>query len=245
MSDYTIVTICTHWPHESYYCLHEYFKSLKEEPVLVLDANYVNYTGLGSKPKGVYKAIKEGLIESKYIIFSDCFDFVFCRSPKDLFSTYKLHFEDFPLMISSEKNCFPADLKEQYDDLLYTSPYRYLNSGLIVGETEALLTVLEAMDLGNVPEDYRKEDGNMCHINDQELYQHIFLKQPVKMKLDYEQILCNTLHSVTLDELEFLDMGFIHNKTTGSMPASMHMNGNAKTENGLREPILKHLNLLQ
>lgn len=244
-NDYTIVTVATHFPREPYYCLNEYFKSLQGESVLVLDGAYTNYGGLGSKPREVYKAIKEGLINSKYVIFTDCFDYVFTQSPKYLFDKYLLYYENIPLVISSEKNCYPDDLKEQYDALPVTSSYKYLNSGMIVGETEALLAVLESMGASNIPNDYWDAEKQIqVNPNDQQYYQKEFLKQPVKMALDYDQILCNTLHSVTLDELEFLDMQFIHNKETKSLPCSMHFNGNAKSENGLREPILKHLNLI-
>jgi hypothetical protein len=242
--DYTIVTVCTHFPRENYFCLNEYFKSLKEESVLVLDSHYTNYGGLGSKPRSVYKAIKEELINTEYIIFTDCFDFVFSQSPKNLFDTYLAYFPSKPLVISAEKNCFPADLKEEYDKLPYTSSFRYLNSGMVVGKTKDLFKVLESMDATNIPNDYFDTEKN-CQINpnDQEYYQKEYLKQPIPMQLDYNQILCNTLHSVQLDDLEFLTMKFIRNKETDTLPCSFHMNGNAKTE-GLREPILKHLNLL-
>jgi hypothetical protein len=45
MSEYNIVTVCTHMPTQDYYCLNEYAKSLQMESVLVLDAQYVAYAG--------------------------------------------------------------------------------------------------------------------------------------------------------------------------------------------------------
>jgi hypothetical protein len=241
MKDYRIVTVCTHYPEQDYYCLGEFIKSLQGEEILVLDREYSNYSGLGSKPKAVFRAIKEGLIDRKYIIFCDCWDLVFARHPDSLFRKYK----EFaaPLVISSEKNCFPDDLKAEYDMIAKgSSPYRYLNSGMIVGETEAMLATLEAMDLANVPEDYW-DNEKQCnvHINDQFLYQQIFLKRPVNIVLDTEQILCNTLHDVALDELDFGEE-IIANKNTRSYPCSFHFNGGAKT-GPCREPILKHLGL--
>lgn len=241
MSDFKIVTVCTHYPIQDYYCLDSFIKSLRDTEILVLGTEPNSYSGLGSKPKLLYKAIKYGNLRSKYTLFTDCWDFVFSMSPQHLFENYLLWYPNAPIVISSEKNCFPDDLKEKYDALPFTSSYRYLNSGMIVGETDAILAALEAMDLSNVPDDYRKEDGNMCHINDQELWQNLFLKQPIKMVLDYNQILCNTLHSVTLDELSFEPQG-IRNIETGIVSCSFHFNGDAKTK-GLREPILKHLNL--
>lgn len=242
MNDFKIVTVCNRFPQEPYYCLNEFIKSLGEHEPLVLGTKVGEYKGLGDKPKLLYKAIKEGLIKERYIIFCDCWDLVFAGNPSRVYNCYNLFYKDIPLVISCEKNCFPDVLRDEYNALPYTSSYRYLNSGMIVGETEALLLLLEYMDVMNFPDDYRQEDGNMFHLNDQFEYMKVFLEQPVKMVLDYKQILCNTLHSVSMDELYFLKSA-IWNKETGFSPCSFHMNGSAKTD-GLREPILKHLNLL-
>lgn len=236
---YSIVTCCNRVPTENYYCLTEYVKSLGDEQAIVLTENFGKWGGLGTKPRWLYKAITDKIIDTKYILFSDCWDFVFAAPPKDLFDAY-LQFA-VPIVISAEKNCFPNDLKDEYDKLNPPTSYKYLNSGLIVGETEAILTCLESMDAKNIPDDYW--DGEkMVNPNDQYFWQHEFLKQPIDISLDYYQSLCNTLHDVDISELEF-DNSFIKNKETNTYPCSFHFNGNAKTQ-GLREPILKQLNLL-
>lgn len=242
MLDYTIVTVCNRIPIEPYYCLAEFVKSVDDAPIVVLGTNVNEYKGLGSKPKLLYKAIKDGVIKTKYVIFTDCFDLVFQDKPE--YTIYKFIEQPYKadLVISSERNCFPADLKDEYDKLPCNTSYKYLNSGFIVGYTSALYEALEAMDLDNVPDDYRNKDGSMTHINDQFLWQQIFLKQPVKIALDTETIFSNALHSVTLSELDF-EKEFIRNKETGNIPHTLHMNGSAKTD-GLREPILNHLNLI-
>jgi len=239
MSDYSIVTVANKRPTEPYYTFDEFFKSVGDEKVYVLGTHEGEYGGLGSKPRLLYHTIKSGQIKSKHIIFCDCFDLVFAVNPSQLYLKY-LQFAT-PFLISSERNCFPADLKEDYDKLdSGGSPYRYLNSGMIVAETEAMLSVLESMDAANIPNDYW--DGEkMVNPNDQEYYQREFLKQPVPMVMDTFQILCNTLHDVTADELDF-EQDRIFNKTTQTYPCSFHLNGGAKT-GGLREPILNHLGL--
>lgn len=238
--DYTIVTVCNRFPREPYFCLREFLLTVFGEPLVRLGVFPEKFGGLGDKPKLLYRAIKNKTIDTKYIIFCDCFDLVFTSKPELLINAFKNSHSD--IIISSEKNCFPDNLKDQYDQLPFTSSYKYLNSGMIIGETDAILTALEAMDLVNVPDDYRKEDGTMCHINDQELWQQLFLKQPVKIALDYEQQFCNTLHSVKLEDLDF-GLSLIRNKETRTFPYSFHFNGNSKTE-GLREPVLHHLKLL-
>lgn len=239
MSDYSIVTVANKRPTEPYYTFDEFFKSVGDEKVYVLGTHEGEYGGLGSKPRLLYHTIKSGQIKSKHIIFCDCFDLVFAVNPSQLYLKY-LQFAT-PFVISAERNCFPADLKEDYDKLdSGGSPYRYLNSGMIVAETESMLSVLESMDAANIPNDYW--DGEkMVNPNDQEYYQREFLKQPVPMVMDTFQILCNTLHDVTADELDF-EQDSIFNKTTQTYPCSFHLNGGAKT-GGLREPILNHLGL--
>lgn len=243
MNKFKIVTCCNRLPYEDYYCLPQFVNSLGNDvdKLLVLSEENMQgkWDGLGTKPKWLYKVIKDGIIDTKYIIFTDCWDMVFAGEPNELFDMYLVI--DKPIVISCEKNCFPGDLKTEYDAMPFRSSYRYLNSGMIVGETDAILAALEAMDLGNVPDDYRKEDGSMEHINDQFLWQQLFLKQPVEMVLDYEQKLCNTLHGIKIEDLDFSG-DLLFNKETQVAPCSFHFNGSAKTD-GLREPVLKHLNL--
>lgn len=242
MSEFKIVTICSKIPREEYYCLREWAKSLGEHHPIVLGTEPGEYGGLGSKPRLLYEAIMTGSIDSKYIIFCDCFDLVFAVDPSELF----LKFKKFaaPFVISAEKNCFPDTYKKQYDEKIDTdTPYKYLNSGMIVAETEAMLTVLESMDAKNIPNDYWDAEKN-CQVNpnDQEYYQLEFLKQSVLMVLDTYQILCNTLHDVSVDELDFINER-IFNKTTKTYPCSFHANGGAKTS-GVLPVILNHLKLL-
>ena len=157
-----VVTICNRIPQEPYYCLSEWSKSLRGIRPVILGSLSGEYNGLASKPKLVYKAIKQGLIDSKYVIFCDCWDLVFASELSELLETFFVF--NSPFVISAERNCFPSDLKEQYDTLPFTSSFKYLNSGMIVAETEAMLTVLEAMDLDNVPDDhYDTELNQMVH----------------------------------------------------------------------------------
>jgi len=236
---YKIVTIASRIPTESYYTFTEHFTSLRGEGCLILGSNPGEYGGLGSKPRLLYNAIKAGQIPESHIIFSDCFDLVFSCPPKEVFLKY-LQFGT-PFVISAEKNCFPDTFKTEYDMLPSSgSPYKYLNSGMIVAETEAMLTVLESMDAKNIPNDYWNGQ-QMINPNDQEYYQKEFLKQPVPMALDTMQILSQTLHEVELDEFDFSEER-VRNKTTNSYPCTFHFNGGSKTS-GVREPILKHLGL--
>ncbi len=235
-----VVTVCNRRPTEPYYCLDQFFQSLKGHDVYVLGTHPGKYKGLGDKPKLLLECLNNGWLKEKYTIFCDSWDLVFAAPMEEVLEVYKSF--NAPVVISSEKNCFPDDLKKEYDELPATSTYRYLNSGMIVGETSAIYEMLVKMELDKVPDDYW-DDEKKCnvHINDQFLYQQIFLKQPVKIVLDYNQKICNTLHQVKIDELDFSEER-IRNVETNSRPCAFHMNGSAKTD-GLREPILSYLKL--
>ncbi len=237
--DYTIFSVCNRYPTEPYYCLDSWLKSVAAFNTLVVASVGTPYTGLCDKVKFLYRAILGGHIKTKYLIACDSWDLVFAADAEEVIETYKCFNAD--IVVSAERNCFPADLKEQYDQLPSTSSFKYLNSGFIVGTTDAMLAMLEAMEVESIPNDYFDGEKNV-HFNDQFEVQKIFLKQPVKMELDYQQILSGTLHSVTMDDLDFSGER-IKIKETGSYPCVLHMNGSAKTD-GLREPILTHLNLI-
>lgn len=234
-----VVTVSSGTPKENYYTYRQFFASLLRhdfEP-LVLGQNPGEFKGLGSKPRLLLKAILNNSITSDYIIFADSWDLVFTESPWKIMEKYQEF--NSPFVCSSEKNCFPADLKDSFPES--PTSYRYLNSGFIVAETEAILVVLESMNLDAVPEDHMCPDGSMYHCNDQGLFIEQFIQQPVKMVLDYRQELSQTLCGVVANELD-MSGNKIRNIETGSLPMSLHFNGPAKTA-GLREPILNKLGL--
>lgn len=252
MSDVQIVTIANHWPAQDYYCYNSLFKSVGDNQILVLGQGEMEYTGLSDKPRILYHAIKEGVIKSKHLIFIDAYDVVFVDTGEEIMSKFKSF--QTSIVVGAEKNCFPGNFKREYDRLPSTSSYKYLNSGVIVGETEAMLTVLEAMDAPNLPRDYHDPNkGYNHHFNDQAYYMDIFLRQPVPMRLDYNCEITQNMQDVSMDEIMFMGVSAyspdvemipkIKNVETNSMPSIIHWNGGSKT-GGTMQPILKHLNLL-
>lgn len=241
--DYSIITVSDRFPTEWYFCPQSFYKSLSNygiNPLVLTNEKMgVQFTGLGSKPNWQCRAIKEKMFDTKYAMLVDSWDLFFAEHPDRAFEKY-LSFNS-PIVLNAEVNCFPGDTRPEYDKLS-DKKYRYLNSGVIIGETDAILAALEAMGAPNIQEDYRKEDGNWWHQNDQGLWLENFLKQPVKMSLDYKQEITQTLHDIDIDEFEFTDKG-IRNKTTGSYPSIFHANGSGKSR-GVKEPILEYLKLI-
>lgn len=241
MKDYRVVTISNRVPQEDYYTYSQFFKSLEGEDVLVLGQQAGEFTGLSDKPRILYNAIKAGLIPEKHIIFVDCWDVVFVEKPEVVLRRFDWF--NAPVVIGAEKNCFPECFRKEFDRLSPPSSYKYPNSGVIVGETEAVLAILEAMDAPNLPVDYHdSRTGRNFHFNDQSYYMDIALRQPVKIELDYGCTIAQNMQDVTLGEISLDGFGVL-NKETNTYPPIIHWNGSSKTQ-GTREPILKHLNML-
>lgn len=239
--NFRIVTVSNRRPTEWYYLQNSFYRSLEGYDVLTLQPYH--WGGLMTKPRTLFAAIEQGMIKEDYIIFPDSWDLVFAAKPEEVIETYLTFGSD--VVISAEKNCFPADLKDEYDKLAEPeTPYNYLNSGFIVGKTDAIFECLKAMDLPSIPDDYYdNEKGCAVHPNDQFEWQKIFLKQPVSIHLDRYQILSQTLHDADINDFDF-SKERIRNKVTGSYPCSWHFNGGSKDSMPIREPILKHLNFI-
>lgn len=239
---YRVVTACTRRPREPYYFLDSFIKSLRGHQPLVLDTRFGRWGGLATKTKWLRMALKAGMIPEDIVIVCDCFDFVFARPFDELISSFKDY--GHPCVISTEKNYWPEEgLKSDFDKHNFPTSYKYINSGLIVAEKDALMAILENMDLDNYPDDHLKEDGNMFHSNDQFLYQREFIRQPVPIQIDYLCKISQTLSDLTEDDFMFLEGGRIMNKETQTFPCSFHANGGSKTS-GVVPPILAHLNLV-
>lgn len=237
--NYTIFCVSNRYPTEPYYCLDAFMKSTEGMNKLMVAGIGTHYIGLCDKAKFLYRAIKYGHIKTTFVVVCDCWDLVFCSTPEEIIERFLEM--DCDLVISAERNCFPADLKDEYDKLPSTSTFKYLNSGMIVGYTDKMLETLEAMKVEEIPNDYFDGEKNV-HFNDQFEYQKIFLQQPVHIKLDYDCKLSIPLHQVSMEDLDFSGERILV-KETGATPCTLHLNGSSKTD-GLRAPILKHLNLL-
>lgn len=239
--NYRVVTITSGKAPAWYHMQDLFYASLRGHDVMTIQPE--RWGGLMTKPRTLYAAIEKGMIKEDYLIFADSWDLVWAAHPEEVIETYLAFNTD--VVISAEKNCFPADLKEEYDKLAdKTTPYNYLNSGFIVGETEAIFECLKEMNLPSIPDDhYDNENNRMVHPNDQEEWQKIFLKQPVRMALDQHQILSQTLHDAEIEDFD-LSKDRIRNKVTGAYPCSFHFNGNGTDRMQVREPFLKKLNLL-
>ncbi len=216
-----VVTVCSHAPTQSYYAFDAFLASLKRYGVEPIILGWEQpWTGLMNKPRHLLNRLR-GVDWERPIIVCDAFDVVFADDPEKIIDKFKQIRKFARIMWNAEKNLFP-------DATLNFPPcktsYRYLNSGFSVGYVEDYVRLLENMHLENIPNDYVNEKGERIGPNDQLYYQQQFLAQPVDMALDSKAEICQTLHGVGPDELDFSG-DRIRNVETGSYPLCFHLNG--------------------
>lgn len=218
-----VVTIANRQPTESYYCFVEMLNSCRRfghEP-LILGNDGSSYQGLGTKPLILKRAIEQGKISDEHMIFTDAFDVVFQSDPA---LAVARAFIDYPkrIVFNAEKNLFPANPNDNHPES--PTPWRYLNSGFIVGPTDIFLSCLKAIDPNDMRPDRQREDGSWDTPNDQETWQRLYCKGELPISLDFKCEIAQTLCGVNEDELDFSGSNIV-NKVTGETPVSFHLNG--------------------
>lgn len=243
-----VVTVSSYQPKPSYYYYQQMLASVRKfghEPVIL--GWHEHWGGLATKPKLLKKFLQQG-IDADVLLCVDAWDIVFQASPDEVAEKYDNLYDPFrPIIFNAERNCFPrGDLAPEYDKLAainfkgHSSPWKYLNSGVMIGTPEDILNLLNFMKVDEVPDDHQLPDRTWVHPNDQEHYTVTFLQQPVDMGLDYKTDLAWAMHGTELEEIDFSGPR-IKNKITGTEPLILHMNGHAK--NFLAPTVHKHLGL--
>lgn len=188
-----------------------------------------------SKPKMLHEWIQKEGAKYPHVIVADAWDILFLTTPDEILYNYKGF--GTPIVFNAEKSCFPrADLAPKFDVMVpeQVYPYRYLNSGFFVGETDSIFHMLTEMRIGDIPDDKQNEDGSWtCH-NDQEYYARWFIGDFAWTLsriacLDYRGILCQSLHGSGDREFAYFpDRKRIVSLLTGNEPCACHGNGSGK-----------------
>lgn len=232
-----VITISSRVPHEAYYFFKQFQASCARVGITPHYLNEGQYRGLMSKPKFLKAYLDREGSSFDHVLVVDAWDILLITSIEEILYNYKGFGR--PVVFNAERNCFPrGDLAPQFDALApningVLSPYRYLNSGFFVGETDAVRQMLNEMNLSEIPDDTRNADGSwLCH-NDQETYGLWFLRDTAREKpiaaLDYFGILCQTLHGSEPAEFAYRpDTKRVVSLLTGNQPCAVHGNGGGK-----------------
>ncbi|MEI7673618.1 MAG: glycosyltransferase domain-containing protein [Deltaproteobacteria bacterium] len=156
-----------------------------------------------------------------------------------------------PIVWGAERNLFP-DIGCDRDAVFPASPggFRYLNSGVCVAQTDAMLEALRHIGAADIQDDHKSADGTHdVNPNDQEMWLKAFveLEEPKvvphnfglwDMALDIGCHIALNMHGVTPDDLD-MSGERIRVKTTGAEPCVVHFNGASKTDGMLATVLAK------
>lgn len=211
-----IITVSKGEPKQNYYCYKQFLSSLRmrgTEPIILEEG----YQHLIDRPKMLLKFLKSKP-QPKYTCFCDSWDLVWTTHPDaalERFQNFKTS-----ILFNAERNLFPYDA-ELDRRIVDTMPSRYLNSGFMLGETEAIITLLDYIKVADI------EDG--VDMSEQGLFLWAFLEQPVPMKLDKRSEVAQCMFMEKREDF-VLHPDSIHNKVYDTCPVVVHANGPAKTE---------------
>lgn len=223
-----IVTVSNREPKESYYAFGAFKESLRRFALTPTILGWQqSWHGLMTKVRLLRQFLRDKKYQSDRLVVCDAWDVIFAEHPHGMIDFYESHFGPDTVVFNAERNCFPrGDLAERFPDP--GTPWRYLNSGFMVGTPENILKIVEYMNIDTIPDDHQRSDGSWFNPNDQEYYTLAFLDQPVKMVVDAECHLCQTMSGAQLYEFDFTFRPF-KNRVTGSAPKVWHLNGQKET----------------
>ncbi len=199
--------------------------------------------GLGSKPKLLKKAIEEGVVNAEYTIFADAFDVAFADNPNEILRRFPEFNVD--ILWNAERNCFPrGEWAEMHPPA--QSSFRFFNSGLSIGKTEAYHRIFTQMKVEEWVDDHQLPSGQWVHKNDQDDLMAKFLFgqcAPEEPKMTLDTCCWLFQNMVMVEPKDILIAGkMVRNLETGRFPLAFHWAGGSKTA-GLMEPILEALEL--
>lgn len=247
----TVVTVASQAPTADYFCFEAFKKSLERyncTPVIL--GWQEEWKGLMTKPHKYLEWLRKHPLPNEPIILCDAWDVVFAADPEKIAKEFKCQIcniaenvsgvrlvAQYPEIIwNAEKNLFPlSDMK--FSDT--NSSYRYLNSGFAVGYPTAFIRMFEWINLDQIGFDREVPNGTKIEPNDQFEIQFAFIESGIPMAIDSGCEICQTLHGVEENELDFTQ-DKIYNRETGSYPLVFHLNGYKEK---WKDKILTKLNL--
>lgn len=221
-----VVCVSHKIPTESYYRYDVFLESLRrfgERPTVLGMGG--PWHGLMTKAFLYRNWLRAGGNRSDRLILCDAWDIVFARHPHGIGDYCAERWGD-AVVFNGEKSCWPcAELSNKFTG---TAKWRFLNCGFICGPAEKILKMFEAMNLESIGVD-RKENGLTIEPNDQGEFQKMYPKQPVKMVVDGDCEVAQTLSGCTIEEFDLTRL-HIMNKATKTEPGVFHFNGGSKND---------------
>uniref|UniRef100_A0A224XJ30 procollagen-lysine 5-dioxygenase n=1 Tax=Panstrongylus lignarius TaxID=156445 RepID=A0A224XJ30_9HEMI len=179
----------------------------------------MNYRGGGHKVNLLRSALEPYKDDANMkVLFTDSYDVIFLGGADQIVERF-LEL-DSRLVFSAEVFCWPdEDLASQYP--VTESPYKYLNSGGLIGYAKDLYELLDSKRLKN------KDDDQLYYTN---LFLDKELREKYRMRLDHKAKIFQNIHGAENDlKLETdVQESYLENILTGNKPLVLHGNGPRK-----------------
>jgi glycosyltransferase involved in cell wall biosynthesis len=174
------------------------------------------WRGFGTKLNLLYYYLKQ--IElPPFMLLVDGFDSVFQSYLQEIWESYKTFHS--PIVFAADPGCWPDEtLRNKFPTS--STVFRYLNAGGYIGETKAIIRMLEQIGCP-LPDEASSE---------QALLSRYFLSHPREIRLDYETRIFHSLYR-TADTVKFSpEYQCFVNAKFGYRPHILHLNGDVDSE---------------
>ena len=175
----------------------------------------IRWPGHGLKLRLLHEHVRRQTDPGLRILFTDAHDVLLVRPAREVEAVYEQ--VGAPILVAGEKYCYPDPWKVDYYPESPT-PWRFLNSGGILGEVEPMLAVFE--EYAHLYDDV---------YDDQRWWTDRYLTDAIVTRRGRIQVDvgCQVFQCV-YDGYDALELGaIVRNRVTGSCPAVMHGPGHA------------------
>ena len=155
--------------------------------------------------------------EYDLVLFTDSRDVMYWKRKHEILRALE-KFKDYKMVVNAETNCYPNKDLDEPQKKLEKGKYRYLNSGMYVGEIDYVIWVLKKCVELNLEDD-------------QESLQKVYIENSKDIKLDSNCELFQVLwdeeygRSANFDMVFNYDSGSRYNQRTDTYPAIFHSPG--------------------
>ena len=179
--------------------------------------SYHPFTRGGRKWNMLHQHLLQAPADS-FALVVDSHDLIFVEPLEAIFEKWRTF--NSSLVVSAESDCWP-DKNLIHRHTKTPDPYRFVNSGGVMGTRDAIMGALVTM---RAPD--RAEKGN-----DQDMLMRYVVENPQQVRLDTRGEIWTNLHFAE-EAIEFRDER-IYNRLSGVFPGIIHANGKVSLDHVL------------
>lgn len=183
--------------------------------VKMFGGGWKKWENFKTKLEILLKEIPKYKKEYDLVLFTDARDVMYWKGKQDILESLE-KFKDYKMVVNAETNCYPNKDLAESQMKIEKSKYRFLNSGMFIGEIDFVIDVLK-----KCMEDKLDDD--------QESLQNIYIIDSKNIKLDSNCELFQVMWDEDYARSANIDVIFnnrwIYNKKTKTYPSIFHSPG--------------------